>query len=598
MAYKDLQAFIKTLAENDWLRYVSVEVDRKLEITEIADRIMKQEGPALLFEKVKDSPYPLLINAFGSWERICLAFEVEALDDVGKRIENLLDMSHYTSWPARFATLPDLLPLLRIFPKKVRNAPCQEVIENDPDLGTLPILHCWPEDSGPFVTLPLVFTKDPEDGTQNIGMYRLQVFDKNTTGMHWHIHKDGRRIYEKYKAQGNRMPVSVVIGADPATIYAATAPLPKFVDELLFAGFLRKAPVETVTCVTNEIRVPAHAEFVLEGYVDMDEMRQEGPFGDHTGYYSLADTYPVFHVTCITHKKEPVYPCTIVGRPPMEDCYLAKATERFFLPLLRMIFPEVVDISFPLEGVFHNCVIVSAKKEYPGHSRKIFYGFWGMAQMMYTKMIILVDETRNPHDYRAVFHDMMEHCDFDDDLVIVDGPLDVLDHSSDRPCYGAKLGVDATTKEKTMSLPAPMPERRDVLREKLTNAFPQIKSSACYYGTLVVAVEKDCPKRVENTLASLSALEICDFVRVFVAVDDTVDPTDPSLVAWKIFNNIDARRDILFQDKGNKATGRIGIDATKKLPMDGHTRPWPNDIVMDADVKAKVSERWHSYGLD
>jgi 4-hydroxy-3-polyprenylbenzoate decarboxylase len=598
MAYKDLQSFMNTLAEKDLLRRVTVEVDRKLEITEIADRIMKQEGPAILFENVKDSPYPLLINAFGSWDRICLAFAISSLDDVGKRIENLLDISHYSSWPARFASLPELTPLLRVFPKKVKHAPCQEVIEHDPDLNALPILHCWPEDGGPFVTLPLVFTKDPEDGTQNVGMYRLQIFDKNTTGMHWHIHKDGRRIYEKYKSRGSRMPVSVAIGADPATIYAATAPLPKFVDELLFAGFLRNAPVETVKCVTNDIRIPAHAEFVLEGYVDVNETRREGPFGDHTGYYSLADDYPVFHVTCITHKKSPVYPCTIVGRPPMEDCYLAKATERFFLPFLRMLYPEVVDISFPMEGVFHNCVIVAVKKEYPGQGHKIFHGFWGMAQLMYTKMIVLVDETRNPHNYPVVFRDIMERCDFNHDLVMVDGPLDVLDHSSDLSCYGTKLGVDATTKEKRMPLSSVIPQHAEVLRETLLGSFPQIKEIACYDGILVASVAKDNAKRVEKTIEALAALHLCDFARLFLIVDDTVDPADFSLVMWKLFNNIDAKRDIFFEEKEKSKMGRIGIDATKKLPLDGHTRPWPNDIVMDDTVKARVSERWQSYGLE
>ncbi len=596
MAYQDLQAFIKILEDQHLLRRVGVEVDRRLEITEIADRVMKTEGPAILFEKVKDSPYPLLINAFGSWERIKLAFELTSLDDVGKRVEELLDMSHYTSWPARFAALPGLTPLLRIFPKKVRHGPCQEVIEKDPDLTTLPVLHCWPEDGGPFVTLPLVFTKDPEDGTQNVGMYRLQVFDRKTTGMHWHIHKDGRRIYEKYKARGNRMPVSVVIGADPATIYAATAPLPKFIDELLFAGFLRNAPVETVRCVTNDIRVPAHAEFVLEGYVDIDETRREGPFGDHTGYYSLTDDYPVFHVTCITHKKNPVYSCTIVGRPPMEDCYLAKATERFFLPLLRMIYPEIVDISFPMEGVFHNCVIVSAKKEYPGHSRKIFHGFWGMAQMMYTKMIILVDETRNPHDYAAVFRDLLEHCDFVHDLVFAEGPLDVLDHSSDRPCYGTKLGVDATTKATTLPLTSIDREQAAALAVQLRADYPSIKAASCYDGALVVALTKDRPKSAETIVNTLFSLSSCAFARVIVVIDEGLNPHDPSLVAWKIFNNIDAQRDIFFATAD--ARGRIGVDATKKLPIDGHTRPWPNDIVMADSVKAKVSERWQSYGLD
>ncbi|HMM06404.1 MAG TPA: menaquinone biosynthesis decarboxylase [Clostridiales bacterium] len=596
MAYKDLQAFIKKLEDRHLLRRVGVEVNRTLEITEIADRVMKQEGPAILFEKVKDSPYPLLINAFGSWERIKLAFELTSLDDVGKRMEDLLDMSHYTSWPARFAALPELTPLLRIFPKKVKHGPCQEVIEKEPDLTALPVLQCWPEDGGPFVTLPLVFTKDPEDGTQNVGMYRLQVFDRNTTGMHWHIHKDGRRIYEKYKARGNRMPVSVVLGADPTTIYAATAPLPKFVDELLFAGFLRNAPVETVRCVTNDIRVPAHAEFVLEGYVEMDETRREGPFGDHTGYYSLADDYPVFHVTCVTHKKYPVYPCTIVGRPPMEDCYLAKATERFFLPLLRMIYPEVVDISFPMEGVFHNCVIVSAKKEYPGHSRKIFHGFWGMAQMMYTKMIVLVDETRNPHDYAAVFRDMMEHCDFSHDLVLAEGPLDVLDHSSAHPCYGTKLGVDATTKAKVLPLTSLDKAEAEALAEQLMAKDPNIKGAACYDSALVVALTKDRPKAAKTLVDSLFSSPSCAFARVIVVIDGERNPHDLSLVAWKIFNNIDARRDLFFGDAENG--GRIGVDATKKLPLDGHTRPWPNDIVMTDAVKTKVSERWQTYGLD
>lgn len=596
MAYKDLRAFINILEEKKLLRRVGVEVDRTLEITEIADRVMKREGPAILFEKVKNSPYPLLINAFGSWERISLAFDLTSLDDVAKRIEALLDMSHYRSWSARFAALPELTPLLRVFPKKVKHGPCQEIVERDPDLNTLPVLHCWPEDGGPFVTLPLVFTKDPEDGTQNVGMYRLQVFDKNTTGMHWHIHKDGRRIYDKYKARGSRMPVSVAIGADPATIYAATAPLPKFIDELLFAGFLRNAPVETVKCVTNDIRVPAHAEFVLEGYVDVDETRREGPFGDHTGYYSLADDYPVFHVTCITHKKSPVYPCTIVGRPPMEDCYLAKATERFFLPLLRMILPEVVDISFPMEGVFHNCVIASVKKEYPGHSRKIFHGFWGMAQMMYTKMIILVDETRSPHDYAAVFRDIMENVDFEHDLVMAEGPLDVLDHSSDRPCYGTKLGIDATTKETALPQTSLNKEQADALKEYLVSTYPAVKKSACYGSSLVVSLAKDRPKSVENMVDALFSSALCDFARVIVVIDEGLDPKDPSLVAWKIFNNIDAKRDIFFVENG--VIGGIGIDATKKLPLDGHTRPWPNDIVMDATVKAKVSERWPSYGLD
>ncbi|MDO4542185.1 MAG: menaquinone biosynthesis decarboxylase, partial [Bacillota bacterium] len=346
MAYKNLRSFIAALEENKMLKRIKAEVDRNLEITEIADRIMKDSGPSLLFENVKDSPYPLLINAFGSMERMTLALEVEDLNDIGDRIKELVNISQYATFSGKVKAAPKLAKLARAFPKKVTNAPCQE-IEEEPNLNELPILKCWPQDGGPFITLPLVITKDPETGAQNVGMYRMQVYDEKTTGMHWHIHKDGRSAYQKYRRNQAPMQVSVAIGCDPATIYSATAPLPKFIDETVFSGFLRGAPLEIVKSKTNDIYVPAEAEFVLEGYVDPNELRSEGPFGDHTGYYSLADMYPVFHVTTVTRKKDPIYPATIVGRPPMEDCYLAKATERIFLPLLQMIFPEIVDISFP-----------------------------------------------------------------------------------------------------------------------------------------------------------------------------------------------------------------------------------------------------------
>lgn len=445
MAYKDIQDFMNVLDRNGLLKKISAEVNCELEITEITDRVSKQNGPALLFENVKGSKYPVLINAFGSFERLSLALEVNKLDDIADVIVDLMDVSNYIGLIDKIKSIPKLARLARVFPKKVDRAPCQEVVE-EADISTLPVLKCWPLDGGRFITLPLVITKDPETGLQNMGMYRLQVYDKNTTGMHWHLHKDGREIYEKYKKMGGRMPVSVALGCDPATIYSATAPLPKEIDEMIFSGFLRKSPLEIVKCKTNDIFVPANAEFILEGYVDVDELREEGPFGDHTGYYSLKDMYPVFHIECITRKKNPVYPATVVGKPPMEDCYLGKATERIFLPLLKIMCPEIVDINFPLEGVFHNCVIVSIKKRYPGHAKKVMHSLWGMGQMMYTKMIIIVDENINPHDLSTVAWKVFNNIDAARDVVIVEGPLDALDHASPLSHYGHKMGIDATKK--------------------------------------------------------------------------------------------------------------------------------------------------------
>jgi len=448
MAYKDLQDFIKQLDEKGLLKRINVEVDSELEITEIADRVSKQYGPALLFEKVKGSPYPVLINAMGTYERMSMALGVEKLDDIGGGIGDFIDMSNYLGLMKKVQSLPKLARMAAVFPIKLpTKGACQEIIEEDPDLSTLPVLKCWPGDGGRFITLPLVITKDPETHIQNMGMYRLQVYDKNTTGMHWHLHKDGREIYDKYKKLGGRMPVSVALGCDPAITYSATAPLPKMIDEMMFAGYLRKAPVMLVKSVTNELYVPADAEFVIEGYVDVNEdLKLEGPFGDHTGYYSLTDYYPVFHVTCITHKKRPVYPTTIVGKPPMEDCYMGKATERIFLPLLKMQHPEIVDFNFPLEGVFHNCVIVSINKRFPGHAKKIMNSLWGMGQMMYTKMIIVVDANVSPQDLSTVAWKVFNNIDAKRDLVISEGPLDALDHASDLPHYGHRLGIDATKK--------------------------------------------------------------------------------------------------------------------------------------------------------
>lgn len=448
MAYKSLQDFISVLEKKNELKRIGGEVDSYLEITEITDRVSKAYGPALLFEDVKGSEFPVLINAMGSYERMALALGAASLDEKAAELEELMAWAFSQMRQLDVMSFFPKMKWARLFlPHKVLSAPCQQVVDHDPDLSTLPVLTCWPGDGGPFFTLPLVITKDPETGAQNMGMYRMQVFDKTSTGMHWHHHKDGAHYYQKYKERGERMPVAVALGDDPAVTYAATAPMPEGISELFFAGYLRGKPVDTVKCVTCDLQVPANAEFVLEGYVDPAEpLRREGPFGDHTGYYSLSDDYPVFHVTCITRKKKPVFPATIVGQPPMEDCYMAKATERIFLPLIKMINPEIADMNLPLEGVFHNCAIFSIKKRYPGHVHKLLNSLWGLGQMMYTKMIIVVDHDVDVQDLSKVMWKVFNNIDAERDLIMSKGPLDTLDHASPRARFGTRLGIDATRK--------------------------------------------------------------------------------------------------------------------------------------------------------
>jgi 4-hydroxy-3-polyprenylbenzoate decarboxylase len=448
MAYKNLQNFISDLEKNNELTRISAEVDSNLEITEITDRISKEHGPALLFENVKGSEYPVLINAFGSYKRMAMALGAESIEEKAAEMEDLIDWGFSQMRKLDVLSFFPKMKWARLFlPHKVNNAPCQQVVDHDPDLGKLPVLTCWPGDGGPFFTLPMVITKDPESGAQNMGMYRMQVFDKNTTGMHWHLHKDGAHFYQKYKERGEKMPVSVALGGDPAVTYSATAPLPEGISELFFAGYLRGKPVETVKCITNDLEVPAQAEFIIEGYVDPSEpLRNEGPFGDHTGYYSLTGDYPVFHVTCITHRKNPVYPATIVGQPPMEDCYMAKATERIFLPLLKKMVPEIIDLNLPLEGVFHNCAIISIRKRYAGQVHKVLNALWGLGQMMYTKMIIVLDHDVDIQNMSVVMWKVFNNIDASRDLIMSEGPLDALDHASPRPRFGTRLGIDATRK--------------------------------------------------------------------------------------------------------------------------------------------------------
>lgn len=450
MAFYDLREFINALESRGMLKRIKTPVDCNLEITEITDRVSKMEGKknvALLFENVKGYDMPVLMNAFGSMERLALAFGVNDIEGIPNELREILRLP--------YISLQNKMDLIHIiptakrainFPKYVKKAPCQEVVITDnPTLDKFPILKCWPQDGGPFITLPLVFTRNPKTGKRNVGMYRLQKYDGQTTGMHWHLHKDGASNYRAYQEMGkDKIEVAVAIGTDPVITYAATAPLPRDIDEMVFAGFLRKKSVEMVKCKTVDVEVPACSEIVLEGYVNIGETRREGPFGDHTGYYSLADDYPVFHITCITHRKNPIYSATIVGKPPMEDCFLAKATERIFLPLLQQTLPEIRDINFPLEGVFHDCVMVSIKKTYPQQAKKVMHAIWGMGQMMFTKMIIVVDEHVDVQKEKEVWWRVFNNIDAKHDIVMVEGPLDALDHSSPMAKWGTKIGIDAT----------------------------------------------------------------------------------------------------------------------------------------------------------
>lgn len=463
MSFKDLSEFIQKLKKTtNELAVIEAPVDPKLEITEIYDRVVKKEGPALLFKNVQGSKMPLAINLFGSSKRMAMALGVENLSHIAERIETLLDSKIPQTLWEKFWMLPKLLELNAIMPKRVGHAPCQEVVVRageGPILSKLPIIQCWPKDGGKFITLPLVFTKDPETGKRNVGMYRMHVYDDTTTGMHWQVHKDGAEHFRKLAPnEKRRLPVACVIGADPATIFSAACPLPNGMDELMLAGFLRKSPVELVRCKTIDLEVPAEAEIVLEGYVEEGETRLEGPFGDHTGFYSRAKEFPVFHITCMTHRKNPIYAATVVGRPPMEDCYMGRAIEKIFLPLIQKQFPEITDIHLPWEGSFHNCVIVAVRKSYPKQGQKIIHGLWGFGQLMFSKAIIVLDHDANIKDMREVSWRVLNNFDPKRDVVFGDGPLDELDHGASQDLFGSKIGIDATRKNEEEGMKRPWPE--------------------------------------------------------------------------------------------------------------------------------------------
>jgi 4-hydroxy-3-polyprenylbenzoate decarboxylase len=447
MPYATSDDFVRRLERLGELKRISYPADPYLEITEIADRVVKSGGPALLFERPKGYSVPLLINAFGSRRRMSAALGVDDLEDVARRLEDLL---------GRVMRLPKTLgdkiglggSLLNVAssapPRRVQDGPCKEVVEREnPSLDFLPIQTCWPDDGGPFITLPLVVTRHPVTGKRNVGMYRMQKYDSRTTGMHWQLHKVGA---EHERAARKPFPVAVCLGGDPVLTYAATAPLPPDVDEFLFSGWLRGKAVELVKCETSDLEVPANSDIVLEGYVDPAERRPEGPFGDHTGYYTLEEPFPVFHLTCLTRRRSPLYPSTVVGRPPMEDAWLGKATERIFLPLLRLVVPEIVDMNLPVEACFHNLAIVAINKRYPGHAYKVMNALWGLGQMMFCKCIVVVDGDVNVHDPVEVLWRVSNNIDAQRDVLFTRGPVDHLDHASQHQFFGSKMGIDATTK--------------------------------------------------------------------------------------------------------------------------------------------------------
>lgn len=602
VAYNCLHEFISRLEKENELLRIKQPVSPVLEITEIADRFIKLEGKALLFENVEGCRASVLINAYGSEKRMCMALGVNALNDISGEIQEILNIAPPASLKDKLSLVTRLFEFRKFPPKLIRTsvAPCQEVVHTGDavDLTTLPILHCWPKDGGRFITLPAVFTRSLNTGKRNVGMYRMQVYDKRTTGMHWHIHKDGASNYDEYRDAGQRMPVAVAIGTDPVVTYVSTAPMPPGVDELLLAGFIRKKNVELVKCKTVELEVPATAEYVLEGYVDLHESRVEGPFGDHTGYYSEPAPFPVFHVTAITHRRNPVYFATIVGKPPMEDLYMARATSTIFLPLLRTQMPEIADLDLPEEGTFHNCAIVSVYKRYPYQARKLMNALWGAGQMSFSKMLLLVDSGVDIRNRMELTRHILNNIDLAQDLFLTEGVLDVLDHSAPRALYGSKLGIDLTKR-----LPGEFEQRRlkphgDKLLElsKLCHQVDGITDAWIPFSDtrlklLVVSINKTMPFQARKAAEAIWRNDMDGRIDIMLILDSGGDTRSLSFVAWKMFNNVNPGSDLLSCEDG-----RIAIDVTRKSRDEGYPRDWPEELEMAPEAVARIDSIWKDLG--
>ena len=589
-----LREYIATLEASGELQRITTKVDTRFEITEITDRISKSEGggKALLFENT-GTDFPVLMNMLGSDKRIALALGVDDLKEISQRIDDMLKgvMSPKSSLVDKLRMLPLLADMAKWFPRKsTSRGECQEVVwqGEDVDLAKLPILTSWPSDGGAFVTLPMVCTKDPETGTPNMGMYRMQIFDKNTTGMHWHRHKTGARHYDGYKRMGKHMPVSVAIGGDPVYAYSATAPMPDNMDEMLLAGMLRQRPVKMVKCLTNDIWVPADCDFVLEGYVDPQEpLTIEGPFGDHTGFYSLTDLYPRFHITAITSRRDAVYPATIVGIPPMEDTYIAKATERIFLAPIRLVMqPEVRDLYMPMEGTAHNLAFVSIAKRYEGQASKVAQGLWGAGQMMFNKYMLIAREECDIRSKEQIC-ELLRRVDFNRDILLSEGVLDVLDHTTPTLGYGSKLAIDLTNIDTSTEVSTP------TLPKKLTPAGGIATYNGNYLtslGLLVVFADKEWRERIDiDEYLDSNDLHDAKYIAIFDNGAETMSASD---LLWIAAANTDPKRDIRIN--GNTMI----IDARSKRPGYGNNPSrFPNVVTSSPETIALVDSRWGEYGI-
>ncbi len=608
MAYKSITEFIEVLEKNNELLRIKEFVDPELEMTEIVDRISKQPdgGKALLFENT-GTEFPVLMNLFGSTKRMCLSLGVDDLDEVGASINSLFKelASPKESFLEKIKMLPQLKRMSDWLPIVVSGkGACQDIVNLTPDLTKLPILKCWPFDGGRFVTFPMVNTKDPETGIRNIGMYRMQVFATNETGMHWHRHKVGARHYEAHKKKGTLMPVAVALGGDPVYTYAATAPMPDNLDEYILAGFLRKKKVKLVKCITVDLEVPEDVDFVIEGYVDpSEELVWEGPFGDHTGFYSLADWYPRFHVTCITHRKNAVYPATIVGVPPMEDAYIAKATERIFLAPIRLsMLPELEDMSLPMEGVAHNISVVKIINSYPGHAYKVMNALWGAGQMMFNKIMVAVDGTVDIHNSFLLAQYISSNVNLEKDIFFSKGPLDVLDHASDQPCFGSKIFLDATSKKGGNSQ-----QIINIDVERIIEDLSPLPSGVNAYNTellssnisvLIISIDKTESLDARELSSRLFRMASLQDVKAIILVDKEIDLSNISMVVWYLAGNFEPSRDTYFVNNTDGKAKHVVFDGTRKVySQDKPSRDWPNVVMMDLKTIKKIDNRWEQLEL-
>ncbi len=615
MAYKNQQHFIQVLEQAGELVRIKTYVDPKLEIAEVTDRISKTlgGGKALLFENT-GYDFPVLMNAYGSEKRMCLALGVQHLDDVAREIESLFKL---LSAPKegildKLKVLPKLGQFASWMPKVIKGrGECQEVVIMDPDITKLPVITCWPKDGGPFVTLPIIHTKDPHTQTRNVGMYRMQVFGPKLTGMHWHKHKVSAKHFNEYKKRGERMPVAVALGGDPVYAYSATAPLPENVDEYMLAGFLRKKKVELVKCISQpEIEVPADADFIIEGYVDPgEELIWEGPFGDHTGYYSLPDWYPRFHITAITHRKNAVYPATIVGIPPQEDAWLGKATERIFLAPIKMtMVPEIMDMDMPVEGVFHNLVITKINKEYAGQGQKVMNAMWGAGQMMFNKILVLADGETPISDYLPLSQKIFRNLNPATDLYFSQGPMDVLDHSCSKLGFGGKMCMDGTKKtEEEIDERYQWKPCGEGWSDEVVKNFPEIISVNSQLlkhqiPCLIVSIKKERKGHVSDLHQRLFSRPELESIKLILYVEHTVNAQHLGTALWRFCNNLDPKRDHSLHQRelaaGNKLFACMGLDGTRKTKEhDDFHRDWPNIIVAAPDTIRSVDEKWAQLGL-